>query len=91
MAIINLLISPALLPVALLKPLRESPDFLSRLISMTVVSALLGFIVGGAFAIMLVSILRRFRSEAFPTKPAIWIGGIVGAIAFSVIFVYLVL
>ncbi len=75
----------------LAKPLKDSPGYMPRLIGMTITSALLGFVIGGVLGLIVMSMFRRFQSEGFPAKFTIIAGGLIGAVASSVIFLYLVM
>lgn len=71
-------------------PLKDSPNFTSRFVGMLLAAALLGFFIGGGLGILIFSVFHRFRSENFPVKKAIHIGGALGAISGALFFTYLV-
>ena len=70
---------------------QDDPNFWSRFIGMLVVSILLGFVIGSGLGIMVFMFIRGFRSDDFPIKKAINIGGLLGAIAGGWVLMHFVL
>ncbi len=75
----------------LLIPQSELPNFSGKFLGMLITAALLGFVIGGGIGLIFMSILYSFRSENLPTKKAMMIGGVLGAIVGGIFFSYIAL
>jgi len=69
----------------------ESLAFSGKFFGMLITAVMLGFVIGGGFGLMVMSVLHSFQSENLPTKKAMMIGGIIGAIVGGMLFSYLAL